>query len=936
MMNSFFLRFAPTSARSARPVGRSIGRRAGRLFLPGCAVAAGLLTVSNVAFAAPETAPTTTQKAASAGAVVTLSLGKTATFPLPAGAKYTVEVGNALIVVAQNGGALSIKANREGEARLRIQAPNLKDRVLQLRIVDRTGQILPRVEQKSLGQLVERAVVPGVAPQIDPSAPYYAPTEPSIPAPTQTEQATPPPTGAPPLPPLESTPSAQPLASPTQPRNATPIAAPAPTNSATQISPNLPAPANKTASVNYRTVNQMPRNMQGSGGRQVIPVTQGLARLLSFKDNILAVFFSDQNVMDARAINARTIAVTGVAPGFSTLAVFSSRYPGDAVGKASIYRIQTTPQSGGTTTPADPATVERAIVTALNDPRVRVSVFALPDGSNAVKLSGVVRDTAEVQGATTTASFYAPRVISSLYADVNAPTLEAVLSPSMPGMSPEENMQDTLRRLTDNDSIELVPLPTGMALKASVGSIEEAQALFRLLPSFNQPITPFIVIRGTPEGQNPYFKTNIPILQGEDRQITQKLQSATGIDTVYAVRASANGLAIYGTVRDRAEFDTVRRYALVMPQEAAPAPIQGTSQGGFNEQPRGTESRAIANSASSTFRYPTGVQMFVKILDPTQAVLRRVNVETNVVEISRNALKNLGIEYGSAQILTENVTPTIPGIPGQITNQTFDPVSGALTGQTVTPPTVGTPGRIERTFNPAFQAGTVLGGNGLIGTGGFGLIDALRTRFNALYTNGNARILSRPNVSAIEGSVAQITIGGTRPVPSTAVAGGGSGAVGQSFEFRRFGVIMTMRPTLTDDDTIILQLRADITSLNPLIGVNFNGSTVPGENVRSVDSVLTVRSGDIVVMGGLITNERNVQTTKFPILGDLPLIGSLFKSKRFENNESELAIFMMPRIERMPASPNTIWDTLNVPGLPPLPGLQETNNILVSPIGIGG
>jgi hypothetical protein len=72
-------------------------------------------------------------------------------------------------------------------------------------------------------------------------------------------------------------------------------------------------------------------------------VTQGLARLFRFPSNILAVFFSDVAVMDARAVNARTVAITGLAPGASTLAVFTERYPGDAVGRSHIYQIAVRP-----------------------------------------------------------------------------------------------------------------------------------------------------------------------------------------------------------------------------------------------------------------------------------------------------------------------------------------------------------------------------------------------------------------------------------------------------------------------------------------------------------------------------------------------------------------------------------------------------------------
>ena len=102
--------------------------------------------------------------------------------------------------------------------------------------------------------------------------------------------------------------------------------------------------------------------------------------------------------------------------------------------------------------------------------------------------------------------------------------------------------------------------------------------------------------------------------------------------------------------------------------------------------------------------------------------------------------------------------------------------------------------------------------------------------------------------------------------------------------------------------------------------------------MRSIDTNLAVRPGDVIIMGGLITNEKRQQTSKVPLLGDLPIIGSLcFKSKRFENNETELAIFLQPRIDSLPASPTTQSFVGSWPSFPSLPSRQESNGILFQP-----
>ncbi len=689
------------------------------------------------------------------------------------------------------------------------------------------------------------------------------------------------------------------------------------------ISPSLPAPAfGVNANVTYKTTPRLPASYNQLKATQGVDVTQGEARLLKFQNNILSVFFSDPNVMDARAINARTIAVTGTGGGQSTLAVFTERYPGDAIGFPSVYRVNTQNRGGAPVATPEPGAVEAALQMAISDPRIRVSVVKLPEGTLAARLTGIVRDAAEVQGAITTAAFFVPRVLPSVYADPNVPSIDAVLS-GVASQAPEGQLQDNLRRITGNSSIELIAMPGSLVLKAEAESQQDAQSLLQLLPTLNQPVIPFVTIRGGGRMES----SNIPVLQGEDLQLTQKLQAVTSVRTVYAVRASGNSVAIYGTVQDRGEYETVKRYGLVIAQSAAPVALQGNSQGGSVFRPQGLEAPPLAAyDPAAGYLRQLGVQMFVRIIDPTEATIRNVTIETNIVEITRNNLKNLGAEFGSATLTGETITAGTPGTSTPVLDSAGNPVIDA-NGNPVLNVAGGLAGNIVRTINPAFQAGTQLLGNGFAGFGGFGAINPYRVRINAIAQKTNARVLAAPNIRAVEGAVAQITIGGERPVP-TASASFGSNA--QSIEFRRFGVILTMRPTVSDDNTIILQIRADVTQPDPTFAINVNGAIIPGESVRSIDTTITVRPGDIVVMGGLLSNDKRQQTSKIPILGDLPIIGSLFRSKRFENNETELAIFMTPRIDALPATMTTKEYLGRIPSFPPLPGRQESGSAVFS------
>jgi Flp pilus assembly secretin CpaC len=225
------------------------------------------------------------------------------------------------------------------------------------------------------------------------------------------------------------------------------------------------------------------------------------------------------------------------------------------------------------------------------------------------------------------------------------------------------------------------------------------------------------------------------------------------------------GIAIYGTVRNRSEYDTVRRFAILLTQTGAS--VSGGAASGNIEQAE------EANLITTGYRQPVGIHMFVRILDGSDAVVRRVTAETSVVEISRTALRNLGVQVGSVALLSETVTPG--------TIQVLPPPAGSPPGTPGTP--IATPGTINRTIDPNFIAGQLTGGNGFAGGQGFGILDPLRVRLNAIFQRGNARILSQPNLSAVEGADAQITIGGTRPIPITSTTGGGAGSVNNSVVF---------------------------------------------------------------------------------------------------------------------------------------------------------
>jgi len=884
------------------------------------------------------------------GAVLNLRIGKPLALAFPDNAKYSVIKGGEFVNAEVRDGLLFLNGLQSGTSLLVMESPFLgtqrfilkssvdgkpapEDAVIPaLSWISTSSQstaispskissqvfsalierrAIPRISTTSLAQLTPLRVLPAqVAVRGLPEIIKVAQTIPTIPS------------GMQPLESLTIDPPASRLPEKVQTPAIVPLNSDPGIEGVAQISPNVPVPSGAFNNDLYPTESPLPVNIQRtvndpSVNRPQLAVSKGMARVLAFKQNILAVFYSDENVMDARAITARTLAITGKGTGRSTLAIMLAQSPDDVIGRAKIYNIDvystdTAPVISENSF-TDPVVAQSAIVTALADPRVAVTVFQKPNSDLVARLTGTLRDQAEIEAAKSTADLFVPNVISSLFASPSAPALGDFVDGV--ALTNDGSLQAKLRNIFSNESIELVGLPGSTVLKASVGSISEAESILSLLPTLDRRIQPIIVIRGSADGS--IYNSDVPVLYGEDYEMTRTLREVTGISTVYVKRTARNALALYGTVRSRADYDRIRRYAILLPQLQDSATGQNTTNVTNAGTPLTNASSATsisaiapalatangiapsqstsaltglkdANAPSSGYQFPTQIQMFVRMTDENASAVRLVTVDSSVVEISRTALKDLGVQLGSVSLLSENITPATPG--------TIVTTPG---GTTTT--SAGTPSTVTREIDPTFSQGGFLGGNGFIGTGGFSNINPIRARLNALMQNGTAKILSKPNLTTIEGAEAQITVGGVRPIPSTQVSAGG-GSSQTSVEFRRYGIILTMRPTVSDDDTILLQVRGDITDIDFTTAINLNGALIPGERVRSVDTTIAMREGDTLVMGGLITNESRKQTSRVPFLSQIPILGKLFQSKRFENNETELAIFLTPTIRRIQGS----------------------------------
>ncbi len=925
-----------TEQLSALPISVVTGRR----FLFGPAAVLAALTLSALPLLASDEGKVAPATQSSAGKPLVqgageswLTLGKSLRFDLRPGFPYQVQDGSVAARIERGDGYILVTPLETGRVALTLNGIPHAVRVVASAQTSPSGS--------ASGVPVAASAGGTTAPTAPPTPTVRAPLASSNAVPASTaliEKSTPtlvpvaPEGGAESLPLANSgnaLPALEPSPAITYPRNGGVPSGMAPLPSPPRVSPSLPPPARTPGRAPFPTRAGLPQNLPSGVPIKVINVNKGLASLLSFQRNILSVYFSDATVMDARAINARTLAVTGVLPGKSTLAVFTATPGDDAVGQLHMFHIVVEHAASNAPLPTveEPETVELAVRSAINDPRIQVTALRLGAGGLAIRLTGRVREEVERKAAEETAALYAARVINGIVVTKDALSYDQAFLPDTNPLTPEEIAQNQLRLVTGNQTIELSTLGGSWVLKGEVGSQAEAQQLMALAGSLNQRILPLLVVRG-PGGASPVEQ---PISTAEDREMTRRLQEVTALASVYAIRTASNGIAVYGTVRNRLEFDRVQRYKDILPVVLQQSNAQQAGQSQVTSTATALGLRLPDNDVptvthpTNAYKSTTNIQMFVRIEDAGEAAMRLVTIDTNVVEISRNSLKNLGVEFGSAQLLSQSVTPGTPGT-----------VVVAPDGTRTT--TGATPSLTTRTINSTFQPGSILGGNGFIGSGGFGIIDPFRTRLNALYQNGNANILSKPNVTTLEGTEAQITIGGARPIPIIQSGGGGAGTVQEQIIFRRFGVILTLRPTVLADDTIILQIRVDVTDLDQATGITRGNTFIPGETVRSVNNVLVLKEGDIIALGGLISNIRRQQVSKVPFLSKIPILGALFQSKRFENNETELAIFLTPSLKRVSVNPDLTENVLHPNSWPKLTGIDENQSFNLSSVsgGAGG
>lgn len=176
---------------------------------------------------------------------------------------------------------------------------------------------------------------------------------------------------------------------------------------------------------------------------------------------------------------------------------------------------------------------------------------------------------------------------------------------------------------------------------------------------------------------------------------------------------------------------------------------------------------------------------------------------------------------------------------------------------------------------------------------------------NFLETNGNVTVLSNPKILTLNNQPALITVGDTInynvPTEITITQTGNLGTQSYSPSSIFVGILLNITPEITDDNNIILRINPSVSELKDPTQLKLNENQkfreiAPDTKEKKISSVLKVKDGSTIIMGGLITNSKNLSVNGVPILKDLPIVGYAFKSKNQEYSNTELVFVIKPKI----------------------------------------
>jgi pilus assembly protein CpaC len=280
---------------------------------------------------------------------------------------------------------------------------------------------------------------------------------------------------------------------------------------------------------------------------------------------------------------------------------------------------------------------------------------------------------------------------------------------------------------------------------------------------------------------------------------------------------------------------------------------------------------------------------------------QQVQLEVKFAEVSRAGLRELGINFfhqdAGGRFLTgvsnaglaPDAFAAVPGTGGA----SLPPVQGQAVG-----------GAFSVFFSglPSFPFSAIL---------------------NVLESSGLAKMLAEPTLVALSGQEAKFLVGGEFPIPTST----GLGAV--SVLWKKFGIILNFTPTVIADGALHLKLSTEVSDVDPARSVTIGGFSIPGLTSRQSETTVRLADGQSFAIAGLLSDKVQSTINKIPFLGDLPILGALFRSVNYQRNETELLVVVTAHLAK-PVAPH------DAPHLPTENELNDPNDIQLFLFGSDG
>ena len=300
---------------------------------------------------------------------------------------------------------------------------------------------------------------------------------------------------------------------------------------------------------------------------------------------------------------------------------------------------------------------------------------------------------------------------------------------------------------------------------------------------------------------------------------------------------------------------------------------------------------------------------------------QQVQLEVKVAEVSRSGVKQLGLGFLNNSDWNVGLFPSgsidaassgsneFSSVPTTIETEHYDPVTNVydkysgpgdsnFDSSTIAQSLVSS-AAMSSPYGSAFQILVHSVNNDSVG-----IISLLKGQ-------GVARILAKPTLVAMSGQPAEFLVGGEFPVPTTSSDGQ------TNIDYRNFGVMLKFTPVVLGQETISIQVEPEVSEPDYTYLVYSGGVAVPGLKTRRASTTLRLKDGQTFVMAGLLEEKTSTVISKVPFLGEIPILGTLFTSKEYQNMETELVILVTPRLAR-PLNPEEIG---------PLPGDELDDDV---------